>query len=214
MIRVLIVDDHPIVHEGVTASLERTPDIRVVRAVTTVAEAVTAVTQVKPDVILLDVRLDAGEAGTADSLSIIPALAGAWAAARVLMFSAHDADALVVGALRAGASGYVLKGTPASELAIAIRRVHAGESYLSPSLASTLIEQLQRRSHGARLLTARELMVLQLLAAGLSNRAIAGSLDITERTVKFHVTSILTKLGADNRTQAVAMARRRGMVEG
>jgi DNA-binding NarL/FixJ family response regulator len=90
--------------------------------------------------------------------------------------------------------------------------VHAGESYLSPGISAKLVDDMQTRSRGSRLLTPRELMVLRLMAAGLSNREIAGSLGISERTVKFHVTAILNRLGADNRTQAVAMAGRRGIL--
>jgi DNA-binding NarL/FixJ family response regulator len=128
------------------------------------------------------------------------------------MFSAYDVDAYVLGAIRAGARGYVLKGAAAAELASAIRKVHAGESYVSPALSAKLVDQIQTRTRGSRLLTPRELMVLQLMAAGLANKDIADSLAITERTVKFHVTAILNKLGADNRTQAVALAGRRGLL--
>ena len=207
MIRVLIIDDHPVVHEGVAAALLRTPDIRLERAVETVEAAIAAMTDTNPDVVLLDVRLR-GE----DGLSAIGLLLDARPSVRILVFSAYDVDAYVLGALRAGARGYAMKGAPGAELATAIRKVHGGESFVSPSLSSKLVDQIQARAHGSRLLTPRELMVLQLMAAGLSNREIAASLDITERTVKFHVTAILNKLGADNRTQAVAMAGRRGLL--
>ncbi|HEX5110760.1 MAG TPA: response regulator transcription factor [Vicinamibacterales bacterium] len=207
MISVLLVDDHPVVHEGVQAALARTPDIRLVRAVDTVEAAVTAMSEVRPDVVLLDVRL-----GREDGLTAIGTLIAVHPHVRILVFSAYDVDAYVLGALRAGARGYALKGAPGAELVAAIRRVHEGESYVSPSLSAKLVDQIQARSRGSRLLTPRELMVLQLMATGLSNRDIASSLEISERTVKFHVTAILNKLGADNRTQAVAMAGRRGML--
>ena len=106
----------------------------------------------------------------------------------------------------------MLKGTASPELATAIRTVHAGGSYVSPALSAKLVEQMQPRSRGSRTLTAREMMVLRLMASGLSNHDIAGALAITERTVKFHVTAILNRLGADNRTQAVALAVRRGIL--
>jgi len=227
MIRVLIVDDHPVVHDGVAAVLNRTSDIRLVGAVETVEEAVAWLARAKPpsraerasaslaeasggggpDVVLLDIRLRG-----ADGLSAIGTLVAARPALRVIMFSAYDVDEYVFGAIRAGARGYLLKGAAGAELVAAIRKVHAGESYLSPSLSAKLVDQMQARSHGSRLLTPRELMVLRLMAAGQSNREIAGSLAITERTVKFHVTAILNKIGADNRTQAVALAGRRGIL--
>lgn len=207
MIRVLIVDDHPVVHDGVAAALNRTPDIRLVHAAETVEDALGSIARVKPDVALLDIRLRG-----ADGLAAIGMLVAARPALRVIMFSAYDVDEYVFGAIRAGARGYLLKGAAGAELVEAIRKVHAGESYLSPSLSAKLVDQMQARSHGSRLLTPRELMVLRLMAAGQSNREIAGSLAITERTVKFHVTAILNKIGADNRTQAVAMATRRGIL--
>jgi DNA-binding NarL/FixJ family response regulator len=206
-IRVLIVDDHPVVHDGVAAVLSRTGDIRVVRAVETVADAVAAIESAKPDVVLLDIRLHGP-----DGLEGIGTLLRARPGLRVIMFSAYDFDEFVFGAIRAGARGYLLKGAAASELVAAIRTVHAGESYLSPGISAKLVDDMQTRSRGSRLLTPRELMVLRLMAAGLSNREIAGSLGISERTVKFHVTAILNRLGADNRTQAVAMAGRRGIL--
>ena len=207
MIRVAIVDDHPIVHDGVAAALNRTPDVRLVDAAERVEAAIEALPRANPDVILLDVRLYG-----ADGLSSIASLLAARPAARIIVFSAYDLDEYVFGAMRLGARGYVLKGTPGAELVTAIRRVHAGESYVSPALSARLVEQLQPRSRRSRTLTARELMVLRLVASGLSNRDIAAALSITERTVKFHVTAILNRLGADNRTQAVALAVRRGIL--
>ena len=207
MIRVLIIDDHPVVHDGVSAVLNRTPDIRVVQAVERIDDALADLAQTAPDVALLDIRL-AGE----DGLSAIGRLTSARPALRVIMFSAFDVDEYVFGAIRAGARGYLLKGAGAAEMVAAIRKVHAGESYLSPSLSTKLVDQMQAGHRGPRLLTPRQQMIVQLMAAGLSNREIAGSLRISERTVKFHVTAILNKLGADNRTQAVALATRRGIV--
>ena len=128
------------------------------------------------------------------------------------MFTAHDADEYVFAAIKAGAKGYVLKGSPGQELVRAIRQVHAGDSYLSPSIGATLARQVAHPQRGGGLLTPRELAVLRLVAAGQSNNQIAGSLGITERTVKFHVTAVFNKLGADNRAQAVALAGRRGLL--
>jgi DNA-binding NarL/FixJ family response regulator len=207
MIRVLIVDDHPIVHEGVASALNRTDDIRLVAAADTLDAALRALPRAAPDIVLLDVRLHA-----ADGLSAIGTLHAARPAARVIMFSAYDLDDYVFGAIRAGARGYVLKGTASAELATAIRKVHGGESYVSPALSARLVEQMQPGRGGSRSLTTRELMVLRLIASGLSNRDIASALAISERTVKFHVTAILNRLGADNRAQAVALATRRGLL--
>jgi DNA-binding NarL/FixJ family response regulator len=207
MIRVLIVDDHPVVHDGMIAVLHRAPDIRVVASAEHVADALAQIDRAAPDIILLDIRLP-GE----DGLSAIETLRARRPAAGIIMFSAYDFDEYVFGAIRAGARGYLLKGTAGAELIAAIRTVHAGQSYLSPSLSAKLVDEVQRAGHGSRLLTKRELAVLRLIAAGLSNKQIAESLSITERTVKFHVTAILNKLGADNRAQAVAMASRRGIL--
>src|SRR5262249_36580025 len=189
MIRVLIVDDHPVVHDGVAAVLNRTPDIRLVQSVKTVEEALQALSGSQPDVVLLDIRLRDG-----DGLWAIGTLLSARAALRVIVFSAYDLDDYVFGAIRAGARGYLLKGASGSEMIAAIRKVYAGESYLAPSLSAKLVDQMQARAHRSRLLTPRELMVLRLVAAGLSNHEIADSLAIRERTVKFHVTAILNKL--------------------
>jgi two-component system NarL family response regulator len=208
MIRVLIVDDHPIVHDGVESALNRTSDVRLVASAETVEAAVPMLDRAKPDVVLLDVRLH----GT-DGLAGLAALRAERPDLPVIVFSAYDLDEYVFGALRAGARGYVLKGTPGAELAAAIRQVHGGSSYISPALASKLFEQVQPRTRGSRSLTQRELVVLRLMASGLSNRDIGGALGISERTVKFHVTAILNRLGADNRTQAVALAARRGLLE-
>jgi DNA-binding NarL/FixJ family response regulator len=208
-IHVFIIDDHPIVHDGVAAALQRTDDIRLAWSAESLETALRTLRSVRPDVVLLDLRLHG-----ADGLDAIAALLAAHPGMRILMFSAYDLDEYVFGAIRAGARGYVLKGTASAELATAIRRVHAGESYVSPALSTRLVEQLQPRGRGSRTLTPRELMVLRLMASGLSNRDIASALGITERTVKFHVTAILNRLGADNRTQAVALAAKRGLLPG
>jgi DNA-binding NarL/FixJ family response regulator len=206
MIRVLIIDDHPIVHDGVASALQRTGDIRLVAAAVTLEDGLRELGR-KPDVVLLDLRLQ-----DADGVSALSTLLAARPGLRVIVFSAYDLDDYVFGAIRAGAKGYVLKGTPSTDLVTAIRKVHEGEPYVSPALSARLVEQMQPGGRGPRTLTARELMVLRLMASGLSNRDIASALSISERTVKFHVTAILNRLGADNRTQAVALATRRGIL--
>src|SRR5262245_26925364 len=205
MISVLIIDDHPIVHDGVTAILRPEADIRIAGSASTVEDAMTRIRANPPDVVLLDLRLrdEDGLEGIAKILASHPNV-------RVIMFTAYDAEEYVFAAIKAGAKGYVVKGSPAQELVRAIRQVHAGDSYLSPAIGATLARQVASPRRG--LLSPRELAVLRLVAAGQSNQQIAESLGITERTIKFHVTAIFNKLGADNRAQAVALAARRGLL--
>jgi DNA-binding NarL/FixJ family response regulator len=207
MINVLIVDDHPIVHDGVTAILRSERDLAIVGSASTIAEAMERIAALKPDVALLDLRLP-----DEDGLDGIEKIAAAFPAVRLIAFTAYEADEYVFAAIKAGAKGYVLKGSPGQELVRAIRQVQAGDSYLSPSIGATLARQVANPRRGRGLLSARELAVLRLIAAGQSNQQIADSLGITERTVKFHVTAIFNKLGADNRAQAVAVAGKRGLL--
>jgi DNA-binding NarL/FixJ family response regulator len=205
MIRVLIVDDHPIVREGVTAVLEHERDIIVVGAADSIDDGLRLAAKLRPDVILLDLKLpDANGASGVASF--------ARQGHGIVVFTAHDTDEDVFGAIRAGARGYLLKGSAAAEIAEAIRQVHASESYLSPRIAAKLVKGVRQAQGRAGLLSARERGVLRLVAAGLSNRQIAEALAISERTVKFHVTAIFNKLGAENRAQAVALAAERGLL--
>jgi DNA-binding NarL/FixJ family response regulator len=206
MIKVLIVEDHPIVREGVTAVLERERDIEVVGAAGTVSDGLRLAAKLEPDVVMLDLKLP-----DADGVDAVGTFARASRA--VLIFTAYDADDEVFGAIRGGARGYLLKGSPAAQIAQAVRQVHAGESYLSPRIAAKLVKGVVQPGTRA-LLSARERSVLRLVAAGQSNRQIAGTLSISERTVKFHVTAIFNKLGAENRAQAVAIAAERGLLTG
>jgi DNA-binding NarL/FixJ family response regulator len=204
-IKVLIVEDHPIVREGVAAVLERERDIDVVGAAGTVAEGLRLAAKLHPDVILLDLKLP--DAATFDGVASF-----AGERRSIVVFTAYDGDDDVFRAIRAGARGYLLKGSPAAEIAQAIRQVHAGESYLSPRIAAKLVKGVTRPGGRTGLLSARERGVLRLVAAGLSNRQIAEMLSISERTVKFHVTALFNKLGAENRAQAVALAAERGLL--
>jgi DNA-binding NarL/FixJ family response regulator len=205
VIRVLIVDDHPIVREGVCAVLERERDIEVVGAAATLDEGRRLAAKLRPDVILLDLKLpDGADAGSVATF--------AQQGRGIVVFSAYDADEDVFRAIQGGAQGYLLKGSPAADIANAIRQVHAGESYLSPRIAAKLVKGVLQPRGRSGLLSARERGVLRLVAAGLSNRQIGETLSISERTVKFHVTAIFNKLGADNRAQAVALAAERGLL--
>jgi len=205
MIRVLIVDDHPIVREGVTTVLERERDIDVIGAAAASDEGLRMAATLHPDVVLLDLKLpDNDDAGG------VARFAGEGRG--IVVFTAYDADEDVFRAIQGGARGYLLKGSPAADIARAIRQVHAGESYLSPRIAAKLVKGVVQPRSRAGLLSARERGVLRLVAAGLSNRQIGETLSISERTVKFHVTAIFNKLGAENRAQAVALAAERGLL--
>src|SRR5258708_5358211 len=199
MIRVLIVEDHPIVREGVTTVLERERDIDVVGAAGTIGDGLRLAGKLNPDVVLLDLKLpDAGEFDGVASF--------ARAGRSIVVFTAYDADDDVFRAIRGGARGYLLKGSPAADIAEAVRQVHAGESYLSPRIAAKLVQGGTQPRGGSGPLSAPERSVLRLVAARQSNRQIAATLSISQRTVKFHVTAIFNKLGADNRAQAAARA--------
>jgi len=206
VIRVLVVDDHPIVREGLVAILEDERDFQVAGAAGSAEEALALAPRERPDVILLDLELPG-----MNGVDAIPRLAAAVPDARVIVLTAYDTDERVLGAVRAGARGYLLKGAPADEIARAIRAVHAGGSYLEARVAARVLTQVRspRRAIG---LSARERMVLRLVADGLPTKQIARQLGITERTVKFHVSSIMNKLGAGTRAQAVAEAARRGLL--
>ncbi len=205
MIRILLVDDHPVVRDGLVAVLEDETDFQIVGSVGTVDEALLFVSRLRPDVILLDLELP-GTGG----IDALPRLAEASPDSRVIVFTAYDADERVVAAIKGGAKGYVLKGAAAGEIAQAVRAVHAGGSYLTPRVAAKVMAQVARPRPAS--LTGREHQVLRLVAEGLATKQIARRLGISERTVKFHVTSVLNKLGAENRAQAVAVASQRGLI--
>jgi DNA-binding NarL/FixJ family response regulator len=193
--RVLIIDDHPIVREGLAAALHGKGDIEVAGGFGSAEEGIAAAARLKPDVVILDLEL--------------PGMSGLDAIARfaapVLMLTAYGTADEIERALAAGAKGYLLKGAPLDDIERAIAAVSRGESYLDARVKA----QLSSRSGRARL-TAREREVLRLL--GSSNKEIASALNISERTVKFHVTSIFNKLGAESRAQAVAIAAEQRLV--
>jgi len=195
MTRVLIVDDHPIVREGLVAALHGKGDIEVAGGFGSAEEGIAAAPRLRPDVVILDLEL--------------PGLSGLDAIAKfdapVLMLTAYGTDDEIERALAAGAKGYLLKGAPLDDIERAIAAVARGESYLD----SRVTAQLLSRGGRARL-TDREREVLRLL--GQSNKEIAATLGISERTVKFHVTSIFNKLGAESRAQAVAIGAEQRLI--
>ena len=199
MIRVLVVDDHPIVRQGLVSVLGDEDDLEVVGEAGSGREAVARVQRLQPDVVLLDLEMP-----DIDGVAAIPQLLALRPGLGIVVFTAYDTDERVLGAVRAGARGYLLKGASAEEIARGIRSVHAGGSYLEPRVTSKLIAEVSSPRRGGLVLSAREKEVLRLVADGLPTKQISASLSITERTVKFHVNSIFRKLGADNRAQAVA----------
>jgi DNA-binding NarL/FixJ family response regulator len=207
MIRLMVIDDHPIVRQGLTAALDDEPNFRVVAAVGSAEEALAIVGSDRPNVILLDLELP-GLAG----VEAIPRLIEASPAAQVLVFTAYDTDERVLGAIRAGAKGYLLKGAAVAAIARAVRDVAAGGSALEPRIAAKLVASV-RTPRPPDQLTDREREVLGLIARGLPGKRIAHALSISESTVKFHAASLLRKLGAENRASAVAIATERGLID-
>jgi DNA-binding NarL/FixJ family response regulator len=207
-IRILVADDHPMLREGLVAVLGTQPDFEVVGEAADGSEAVRLAETLRPDVILLDLEMPG-----VDGVAALEELRDAGSTSRAIVFTAYDTDQRILGALRAGARGYLLKGASRTEIFDAIRTVHAGGSLLEPGVTTRLLDQLRENRELREPLTPRELEVLVLISEGLHNSEIAGRLFVTERTVKFHVSSILAKLGADNRTEAVAVAARRGLIQ-
>jgi DNA-binding NarL/FixJ family response regulator len=207
MIRVMVVDDHPIVRQGLVSVLSDEDDLEVVGEAGSGREAIGLLPRARPDVVLLDLEMP-----DVDGVEAIPQLLAASPGLGILVFTAYDTDERVVGAVRAGARGYLLKGASADEIARGIRTVSNGGSYLEPRVASKLIAEVRGPRQPVFALSAREREVLRLVADGLPTKQIALSLSISERTVKFHVNSIFHKLGADNRAQAVAVAAQRGLL--
>ena len=203
MIRVVICDDHPVVREGLLSVLERRDDLNVVASIGSVAELLAVAQRTPFDVVLLDLELPDGS-----GLTAIERLARVAPKVRVVMFTVHESEETVTAALNAGAKGYVQKGAPADEIATAIRDVHGGRTHVTAQAAARAIAG--RRGRGD--LSSRQREVLRLIAGGRSNKQIAAALAITERTVKFHVTAIMNKLGVDNRAHAAAAATKKQLL--
>ncbi|MGG7100771.1 response regulator [Rhodococcus sp. 24CO] len=205
MIRLLLADDHAIVRAGLRALLESEPDIEVIGEAGTAEEAIAFCATTPVDLVLMDLRFGPGKSGV-DATRTVCALPHP---PHVLVVTNYDTDADILSAVEAGASGYLLKDTPPPELLAAVRSAAAGDSVLSPAIASKLMTRVRKPETS---LSPREIEVLKLVAAGRSNREIGKELFLSETTVKSHLVHIFGKLGVKSRTSAVARARELGSI--
>jgi len=205
MIRVLVVDDHPVVRSGLVGMLDVEDDLEVVGEAGDGEEAVAQVAATSPDVVLMDLRMPRldGAGATARILAAYPAV-------RVLVLTTYSTDADIVRAVEAGATGYLLKDTPRTQLVDAVRAASRGETVLAPPVAARLVSRM--RAPVVEALTRREVQVLGAVARGLSNGDIGRELFIGEATVKTHLLRVFAKLGVDDRTRAVTVAMERGIL--
>jgi DNA-binding NarL/FixJ family response regulator len=202
-ISILSVDDHPLLTEGISAIINSQPDMLLVASAASGREGIQKFREHQPNVTLMDLRLP-----DLSGIDVVLAILSEFPQARIMMLTTFNADVDIQRALRAGACGYVLKSTPRKELVEAIRKIHSGKRAVSPDVAAQVAEHLSDQA-----LTGREIEVLQHIAGGNRNKDIAELLFISEETVKVHIKHIMGKLGADDRTQAVAIASRRGFIQ-
>jgi DNA-binding NarL/FixJ family response regulator len=201
-IRVLCVDDHPVVRDGIAAIINLQPDMMLAGAAGTAGEALKQFFELRPDVALVDLQLP-----DMNGFDLIRKIRDKSPNARIVVLSSHEGDVDIQRALEAGAQGYVVKGLVREELLQTIRAVHAGKRRLPAPVAQSLAEHMAEEP-----ISARELEVLSLMATGKRNKEIAGELSIAEDTVKMHVRNILSKLQVSDRTEAVTIALRRGII--
>ncbi|MFL5805856.1 MAG: response regulator [Roseiflexaceae bacterium] len=205
-IRVLVVDDHPVVRQGLIAILRYEPDIEVVGDAADGEQAVRLILELRPDVVLLDLRLP-----KLDGVEVMRQVRAQTPQMRFLVLTTYDTDEYIVPALAAGARGYLLKDALPDELARAVRATMQGGASLEPEVAARLLERMAEGERGDDL-SERELDVLRLLVAGASNKAVAAQLNLSENTIKTHISRIFAKLSVQSRAEAVAVALQRGLV--
>jgi two-component system NarL family response regulator len=201
-IRVLVVDDHPLMRIGLRARIEAESDMEVVAEAGDGPAAIAAYTAHKPDIMLLDLRLPG-----MDGPQIITVIRQDDPGAKIIILTTYDADEDVYRAVQAGARGYLLKGTFAEGIMEAIRNVNAGRRLIAPEVAARLADRVSSPS-----LTSREVAVLELVAKGMSNKEIGAALFVSETTIKYHLKNIYAKLGASDRTEAALVATQRGIL--
>jgi two-component system NarL family response regulator len=199
-INVLVVDDHPVVREGIAAMIHQQPDLRVVGEASNGPDALAAWRLLRPHVVLLDLEL-----GGMSGLKVLRAIRAECNQARVIVLTTYDLQEDIYQAVQLGVCGYLLKDVPRLELLDAVRRVHGGAKVLPPAISAKLADRL-----GGETPTPREAEVLRLLVEGLTNKEIADRLGVAQATVKSHVNSLLQKLGASSRTEAATLARSKG----
>jgi DNA-binding NarL/FixJ family response regulator len=202
-IRILSVDDHPLVREGIARLIENQPDMSLVGEASTGGDAIKVFREKRPDIVLMDVRLP-----DMSGIEAMIAVRGEFPNARIIMLTTSEGDVEIERALEAGARSYMLKSMPPKELLEAIRQVHVGKKRIPQEIAAHLAEHYSDET-----LTSREIEVLQQIGGGNRNRDIAERLFISEETVKVHIKHIMEKLGANDRTQAVAIAVKRGIIQ-
>lgn len=205
MIRLLLIDDHPVVREGLAGMLAGQADFEVVGEASDGAQGVTLCQRLEPDVVLMDLRMPG-----MDGVTAIQTLREKRPDIHILVLTTYDSDSDIVRAIEAGATGYLLKDAPREDLFRAIRATARGESVLAPAVATRLMQRM--REPETVELSGRELEVLQLVARGTNNRQIGKALHISEATVKTHLIHIFNKLGVDDRTAAVTVALEKGML--
>lgn len=203
-IRVLAIDDHPLLREGITAVIEGEEDIELVAEGASGQEAIELFRLHRPDVTLMDLQMPG-----MNGIDAILAIRREFASARIIVLTTYQGDVQALRALKAGASGYLLKSMLRKELLDTIRDVHAGRRRIPPEIAAELADHVTDDA-----LSDREVEVLRRVAAGNSNKIIASQLSVSEATVKGHMKSILSKLGANDRAHAVTIAMRRGFIDG
>ncbi len=207
-IQVVIIDDHPLFRDGVIQTLKAEPDIEIVGQATTAAEAVRLTNELLPDVVLLDITIPGGGLNAARNIAATSPVT------KIVMLTASEAEEDVLAALKVGARGYILKGVSGGDLVKIVRDVNAGEAYVTPRLALSLLSEIKDGRRGPQPaanpldeLTEREHQILEQVASGLSNKEIAQQLFLSEKTVKHYMTNILQKLQVRNRVQAALLAQ-------